>query len=189
MEYIDYEREFIDLWTTWSQLRGGTEDEWFKMNRFKVGLSPHFALEANLKDPTTFQALVQTCQAYNRQIQVLQARADSTVVTFKSPILQQTSIMHGFPNVFMTYQPNIPVMQETTQTKVEGSFSEQVNQRLDEITRQIQNMQENFNQTRDAQRRRRVIVCYTCGVEGHISTRCPSRRQGDWGSRHESISE
>ena len=153
------------------------EDEWFKMDRFKAGLSPHFVLEENLKNPTTFQALVQTCQAYNRQIQVLQARADSTVTTFKSPILQQSSIMHGFPNVFTTYQPNIPVMQETTQTKVEGSFSEQVNQGLHEITREIQNMQANFNvsQTRDAPRQRRVIVCYTCGVEEHISTQCPSR--------------
>ena len=145
MEYIDYEKEFIDLWTKWIQLHGGTEDEWFKMDRFKAGLSPHFELEANLKDPTTFQVLVKTCQAYNRQIQVLQARADSTVTTFKSPILQQSSIMHGFPNVFTTYQPNIPMMQETTQPKVEGGFSEQVNQRLDEITRQIQNMQANFN--------------------------------------------
>ena len=121
------------------------EDEWFKMDRFKARLSPHFTSEAHLKDPTTLQALVQTCQAYNRQIQVLQARADSTVTTFKSPILQQSSIMHGFPNVFTTYQPNIPMMQETTQPKVEGGFSEQVNQRLDEITRQIQNMQANFN--------------------------------------------
>ena len=106
MEYIDYEREFIDLWTTWIRLRGGTEDEWFKMNRFKVGLSPHFALEANLKDPTTFQVLIQTCQAYNRQIQVLQARVDSTVATFKSPILQQSPIVYGdkvFPNIFTTY--------------------------------------------------------------------------------------
>ena len=105
MEYIDYEREFIDQWTKWIPLRGGTEDDWFKMDRFKVGLSPHFALEANLKDPTTLQALVQTCQAYNRQIQVLQARANSTVATFKSSILKQSSIVHGdqvFPNVFMT---------------------------------------------------------------------------------------
>ena len=105
MEYTDYETEFIDLCTTWIQLRVGTEDEWFKMNRFKAGLSSHFALETNLKNSTTFQALVQTCQAYNRQIQVLQARANSTVATFKSSILKQSSIVHGdqvFPNVFMT---------------------------------------------------------------------------------------
>mgnify|MGYP002775680083 FL=1 len=72
-EYNDYEREIIDLWSTWIRLRGGTEDEWFKMDRSKAGLSLHFVLEENLKNPTTFQALVQTCQAYNRQIKVLQA--------------------------------------------------------------------------------------------------------------------
>ena len=72
-EYNDYEREIIDLWSTWIRLCGGTEDEWFKMDRFKAGLSSHFALETNLKNSTTFQALVQTCQAYNRQIKVLQA--------------------------------------------------------------------------------------------------------------------
>ena len=75
------------------------------------------------------------------------------------------------------------MMQEATQTEVEGGFSKQVNQRLDEITRQIQNMQGNFNvsQTRDAPNPRKVIVCYTCLVEGHIYTRSPSRWQGDWG--------
>ena len=95
---------------------------------------------------------------------------------------------HGdqvFSNVFMvtpmTYQPNVLVMQEVTQPKVAGGFSEQVNQHLDEITRQIQNMQANFNisKTRHAPRQRRVIVCYTCGVEEHISTSCPSQRQDD----------
>ena len=108
----------------------------------------------------------------------------------KYPILQQSSIVYGdqvlstiIMTTPMTYQPNVLVMQEVTQPKVEGGFSEQVNQRLDEITRQIQNMQASFNvsQTRDAPKPRRVIVCYTCGVEGHISTRCPLRRQGDWG--------
>ena len=89
------------------------------MDRFKEGLSPYFTLEANLKDPTTFLLLVQTCQAYNRQIQVLQARADSKVATLKSPLLQQSSIVHEvFHNVFMTnpttYQLNVPMMQEAT---------------------------------------------------------------------------
>ena len=117
MEYIDYEREFIDLWTTWIRLCGGTEDEWFKMDCSKARLSPHFALEANVKDPTTLKVLVQNCQAYNRQIQVLQARGDSMVATFKSPIFQQSPILYGdkvFPNVFTTYQPNVPVMQDAT---------------------------------------------------------------------------
>ena len=114
------------------------------MDHFKERISPHIPSETNLKDPTTFQAFAQTCQANNRQIQVIQERADSIVATFESPILQQSSIMHGFPNVFSTYQPNNLVMQETTQPiKVEGGFSEKVNQCLDEITRQIQNMQEN----------------------------------------------
>ena len=40
MEYIDYEREYVDLWTTWIQLHGGADDEWFKIDRFKVGLNP-----------------------------------------------------------------------------------------------------------------------------------------------------
>ena len=83
----------------------------------------------------------------------------------------------------ITYQTIAPVNQETTPPKLEGDFSKQLNRHLDEVTRQIQQMQANFNvsQTRDAPRERRVIVCYTCGVEGHISTRCPSRRQGGWG--------
>ena len=70
------------------------EDEWFKMDRFKAGLSPYFALGANLKNPTTFKVLVQTCQAHNKQIQVLQVRVDSTVAIFKSPILQQSPIVY-----------------------------------------------------------------------------------------------
>ena len=55
------------------------------------------------------------------------------VATFKSPILQQSSIVHGdkvFPNVFMTipttYQPNVPMIQ-AAQPKVEGRFLKQVN--------------------------------------------------------------
>ena len=146
IEYNDYEREFIDLWTTWIRLCGGTEDEWFKIDRFKAGLSPHFALEANLKNPTTFQVLLQTCQAYNRQIMVLQAGANSTVAAIggnliASPILNQSSILHGgqvFPNVFMTSpttcQSNASVIQESIPSKLEGDFSEQLNRRLDEVT-------------------------------------------------------
>ena len=52
--FIEYERNFKDLWTTWIRLHGGTEDAWFKMERFKMGLDMYFRLEANLKDPTSF---------------------------------------------------------------------------------------------------------------------------------------
>ena len=38
------------------------------MDRFKPGLNPHFRLEANLQDPTSFHALIQVCQAYDRQV-------------------------------------------------------------------------------------------------------------------------
>ena len=107
MEYIDYEREFIDLWTTWIRLRGGTEDEWFKIDRFKVGLSkPTLCIGGKSKGSYNFPSAYPTCQDYNRQIQVLQARVDSTVATFKSPILQQSPIVYGdkvFPNIFTTY--------------------------------------------------------------------------------------
>ena len=91
------------------------------MDHFNVELSPHFALEANLKNPTTFQALTRTCQIYNRQIKVLQEGTDLTVAAIggnriASPILKYSSILHGgevFPNVFMTfpvttYQTNTP---------------------------------------------------------------------------------
>ena len=70
------------------------------------------------------------------------------------------------------------MIQETIPPKLEGDFSEKLNRCLDEVTQQIQQMEANFNvsQTREIPRERRVIVCYTCGVEGHISTRCPSQQ-------------
>ena len=75
-----------------------------------------------------------------------------------------------FPSVFVTspttYQTNALVMQETILPKI-GDFSEQINRRLDEVILQIQQMQATFNvsQTRNVPKPRRVIVCYTCGVE------------------------
>ena len=92
-----------------------------------------------------------------------------------------------FPNVFVTspttYQTNALVMQGTIPPKIEGDFSKQLNRHLDEVTRQIQQMQANFNvsQTQDTPRERSMIVCYTSSVKGHISTRRPSRRKGGWG--------
>ena len=46
-------------------------DECFKMDRFKASLNPHFRLEANLKDPISFHALIQVCQAYDWQVKVM----------------------------------------------------------------------------------------------------------------------
>ena len=34
----------------------------------------------------------------------------------------------------------------------------------------------NTNQGREVPQEKRVPVFYSCGVEGHIATRCPSRR-------------
>ena len=116
---------------------------------------------------------------------VLQTGPDLIMAAIKgnliaSPIINQSLILHGeqvFPNVFMTspttYQTNTPIMQETIPPKFRGGFLKSIKSRhLDEVTLQIQQMQANFDvsQTRDAPRERRVIVCYTCGVEGHIST-------------------
>ena len=42
--FMEYERNFKELWTTWIRLRGGTEDEWFKIERFKMGLDTYFRL-------------------------------------------------------------------------------------------------------------------------------------------------
>ena len=53
MEYSEYKRVFKELWSTWIRLRGGVEDEWFKMDHFKAGLNPYFAMEVNLKVSNT----------------------------------------------------------------------------------------------------------------------------------------
>ena len=37
------------------------------------------------------------------------------------------------------------------------------------------------NQVRVVPQEKRIPVCYACGVEGHIATWCPSRRQGGLG--------
>ena len=111
----------------------------------------HFSLEENLKNPTTFEALTPTCQAYDRQIMVQQTRVDSTMSEnegnlIASHIPNQSSILHGgqvFPNVFMTsptiyLKTNTSVIQETIPPKLEGDFLEQLNRRSDEVTQQIQ---------------------------------------------------
>ena len=64
-------KEFQGVVDYMDRLRGGIEDEWFKMERFKIGLNLYFCLEANLKDPTSFQALIQVCQGYDRQVKMM----------------------------------------------------------------------------------------------------------------------
>ena len=117
-----------------------TEDEWFKMDRFKAGLNPYFAMsEANLKDPTNFQTLLQVCQIYDRQLKVMRMGANTTMMiaganavsTQNAPHL--SSIAHGgqvFPNIFnsnITNQASIPMMQDVDNPRIYGTFPEQLN--------------------------------------------------------------
>ena len=39
----------------------------------------------------------------------------------------------------------------------------------------------NVSQTRNAPRQWNIIVCYTCGIGGHMSAQSFSQRQRDWG--------
>ena len=194
MEYVRYEKDFMELWLTWIRLRRGMEDEWFKMDRFKAGLDPYFAMEANLKDPKNFATLLQVCQAYDKQLKVMRM-GDPSVATIGAHVIptlnipHQTSVLHGgqiFPSAFVSYannQTNVPMMQGVDQKKIDGSFAEQLNRRLDEMASQLRQMQASFNAkpVREVPRERRAVVCYSCGVEGHIATRCPSRQQGGLG--------
>ena len=195
MEYSEYERVFKELWSTWIRLRGGVEDEWFKMDRFKAGLNPYFAMEANLKDPTNFQTLLQVCQIYDRQLKVMRMGVDTTVAIANANVVSTlnaphpSSIVHGgqvFPNIFnsnVANQASLPMLRDVDHPRIDGSFPEQLNRRLDELTNQFRQMQASFNtnQVREVPPEKRVPVCYSCGVEGHIATRCPSRRQGGLG--------
>ena len=75
------------------------------------------------------------------------------------------------------------MMQGVDQSRIDGGFSEQLNQRLDAMIAQLRQMQASFNtkQVQEVPCERRAVVCYSCGVEGHIATRCPSRQQGGLG--------
>ena len=116
------------------------------------------------------------------------AIANANVVpTLNAP--HPSSLIHGghvFPNIFnsiITNQASLPMMQDLHHPRTDGNFHEQQNQRLDELTNQFRQMQTNFttNQGREVPQEKRVPVCYSCGVEGHIATRCPSRRKGGFG--------
>ena len=109
--FMEYERNFKDLWTTWIHLRGGTEDEWFKMERFKMGLDMYFCLEANLKHPTSFQALIQVFEGYDRQLKMMSSMGDPQKTALganlrpRANLQASSSIVHGgqvFPNGYST---------------------------------------------------------------------------------------
>ena len=127
----------------WIRLRGGIEDEWFKMERFKMGLDMHFRLEASLKDPTTFQALLQVCQGYDRQVKMMSSMGFPQMMALGANLMPcanlqtSSSIVHGgqvFPNVYTTTTINpTSVSQEVEQVKSEQGTMALVNRHLDEV--------------------------------------------------------
>ena len=109
--FMEYEKNLKELWTTWIRLRGGIEDEWFKMEQFKRGLDMYFRLEANLKDPTSFQALIQVCQGYDRQVKMMISMGDPQMTALGANLMSRANfqasslIVHGgqvFPNGYST---------------------------------------------------------------------------------------
>ena len=71
MCYIEYEKTFLDIWSTWIRLVGGIEDVYFKMQRFKAGLDPYFQYEVHMKYPRSFHDLLRVCQSYDQQMKKL----------------------------------------------------------------------------------------------------------------------
>ena len=113
--FIEYEGNFQELLMMWIHLRGGTENEWFKMERFKMGLDMYFRLEANLKDPTSFQAFIQVCQGYDRKVKMMSSMGFCQVMALDANLMPRanfqasSSIVHGgqvFPNVYTTTKIN-----------------------------------------------------------------------------------
>ena len=78
------------------------------------------------------------------------AIANANVVpTLNAP--HPSSIVHGgqvFPNIFnsnVANQANLPMMRDVDHPRTDGSFPEQLNRRLDELTNQFRQMQASFN--------------------------------------------
>jgi hypothetical protein len=71
MCYLEYEKTFLDIWSTWIGLVGGVEDVYFKMERFKAGLDPYFQYEVHMKYPRSFHDLLRVCQSYDQQLKKL----------------------------------------------------------------------------------------------------------------------
>ena len=94
------------------------------------------------------------------------------------------SIVHGgqvFRNVYATStSTTIP---NNVPYEIDESISAQMNRRMDEMMRQFQQVQASLNSScvPKIPRERHAIVCYSCRVVGHITSRCPQRRQGGWG--------
>ena len=191
--FLEYERNFQELWTTWIRLRGGTEDEWFKIEQFKVGLDMHFRLEASLKDPTTFQALLQVCQDYDRQVKMMSSMGDPQMTALGANLMPRanfqalSSIVHGgqvFPNVYTTTTINpTSISQEVEQVRSEQDTMALVNRRFDEVMTHLRQSQAIHNTIPDGggSRGHHGVICYSCQEEGHISTRCPHRQQRGMG--------
>ena len=191
--FLVYERNFEELWTTWIRLRGGTEDEWFKIEQFKMGLDMHFRLEASLKDPTTFQALLQVCQDYDRRVKMMSSMGFPQMTTLGANLVPRanfqasSSIVHGgqvFPNVYTTTTINATsVSQEVEQVKNEEDTMTLVNRRVDEVMTHLRQSQAIHNPICDGggSRGNQSIICYSCQEEGHISTRCPHHQQRGMG--------
>ena len=80
-----------------------------------------------------------------------------------------------------TIPNNVP--NEIDQGRSDESISTQMNRRMDEMMRQFQQVQASLNSScvPKIPRERHAIVCYSCRVVGHITSRCPQRRQGGWG--------
>ena len=115
-------------------------------SRLMMGLTPYFAMEANLKDLTNFQTLLQVCQIYDRKLKVMHMGVDITVVIASANVVPTLSTPHlscivhegkVFPNIFnstITNQASIPMMRDVDHPRIDGSFPEQLNRRLDELT-------------------------------------------------------
>ena len=76
-----------------------------------MGLDMYFRLDANLKDPTSFQALIQVCEGYDRQVRMTSSIGDPQMTALGANLMPcanlqaSSSIVHGgqvFPNVYST---------------------------------------------------------------------------------------
>ena len=127
------------------------------MDLFKAGLKPYFAMQADVKNPTNFKTLLEVCQIYDTQLKVMQMVVDTTMSMASADVVSilntphPSSIVHGgqfFPNICnsnITNQASLLMMRDVDHPRANGSFTEQLNRRLDELTNQLCQMQASFN--------------------------------------------